>query len=91
MQLVNMLEDSETYINNIALDNIYVSRRNQNVPVKFRQIKMYGTLYDYKGYSLDTNNYDGACVPRHLLETYNNQYATNPRNKISKLDMTKLL
>ena len=41
---------------------------------------MYGTLYNCKGYGLDTNNYDGACVPRHLLETYNNQYATNPRN-----------
>ena len=52
---------------------------------------MYGTLYNYKGYGLDANNYDGACVPRHLLETYNNQDVTNPRNKISKLDMPKLL
>ena len=91
MQLVNMLEDSETHIKNIALDNIYVSSRNQNAPVKFRQINMYGTLYTYKGYGLDTNNYDGAYVPRHLLDTYNNQYVTNPRNKISKLDMAKLL
>ena len=52
---------------------------------------MYGTLYNYKGYGLETNNYDGACVPRHLLETCNNQDVTNPRNKISKLDMPKLL
>ena len=52
---------------------------------------MYGTLYDYKGYGLYTNDYDGACVPRHLLETYNNQFVTNPRYKISKLDMAKLL
>ena len=52
---------------------------------------MYGTLYNCKGYGLDTNNYDGACVPRHPLDTYNNQDVTNPRNKISKLDMPKLL
>ena len=91
MQLGNMLEDSETHIKNIALYNIYVSRRNQNAPVKLRQIKMHGTLYSYKGYGLDTNTFGGACVPRHLLDTYNNLDVTNPRNKISKLDMPKLL
>ena len=85
-----MLEDSGTYIKSVALDNIYVSK-NQNAPVKFRQIKMYGTLYNYKGYGLDSNNYDGACVPNYLLETHNNQDVTNPRNKISKLNMPKLL
>ena len=53
---------------------------------------MYGTLYNYNnGYGLDNNNHDGACGPRHLLDTYNNRYVTNPRNKISKLDMAKLL
>ena len=72
-----------------TLTNIYVSRRNQNVPVTFRQTKKYGTLYNYNGYGLDTNNYDGACVPRHLLDTSNNQYVTNPRK--NKLDMAKLL
>ena len=70
---------------------MYVSRRNQNVPVSFRQIRMYGTLYNHKGYGLDTDNYDGACVPNYLLETYNNREETNPRNKISKLNMVKLL
>ena len=32
MQLVNMLEDRETYIKSIALTKIYVSRRNQTYP-----------------------------------------------------------
>ena len=36
-------------------------------------------------------DYDGACVPNYLLETYNNQEVTNPRNKTSKLTMPKLL
>ena len=52
---------------------------------------MYVTLYNYKGYGLDTYNYGGACVPRHHLETYNNQDMTNPRNNISKLNMAKRL
>ena len=91
VQFVNMLEDSGTYIKNIALDNNCVSRRNQNVPVTIRQITIYGTLCNFKGYGLDTNNYDGACVLIYLLETYNNQDVNNPRNKISKLNMPKLL
>ena len=80
-----MFEDSGTYIKSITLTNMYVSRRNQNVPVNFRQIRMYGTLYNYIGYGLDANEYAGACVPNYLLDTYNNQDVTNPRNKISKL------
>ena len=32
-----------------------------------------------------------VLVSRILLETYNNQDVTNPRNKISKLNMPKLL
>ena len=91
MRLVNRLQDSGTYIKKLTLTNIYVSGRNQNVPVSFRQVRMYGTLYGYKGYGLDTNNYDGACVPNYPLETYNNREETNPRNNISKLNMAKLL
>ena len=70
---------------------MYVSRRNQNLPVSFRQIRLYGTLYNYIGWGLDGGEYDGACVPNYLLETYNNREKTNPRNKISKLTMVKLL
>ena len=34
----------------------------QNVPVKLRQINMYGTLYNYKGYGLDANNYEKLYI-----------------------------
>ena len=70
VHVIRRLQDSSVYIKQTNLTNIYVSKRNQNVPVKFRQIKMYGTLYNYKGYGLDTNNYDGACVPNYFLETF---------------------
>ena len=89
--LVYVFEDSGTYIKHITLTNMYVSRRNQNTSIDFRQIIMYGTLYKYIGWGLDANNYDGACVPNYILETYDNQDVTNPRNKISKLTMPKLL
>ena len=52
---------------------------------------MYGTLYNYNGYGLNANNYDGACVPNYLLETYDNQGVTNTRNKTSKINVPKLL
>ena len=61
---------------------MYVSRRNQNVPISFRQIRMYGTRLKYIGWGLDGGEYDGACVPNYFLETYNNKEDTNPRNKI---------
>ena len=57
----------------------------------FKQIRVYGTLYNYIGWGLDSNHCDGACVPNYLLETYTNQDVTNPRNQISKLDTPKLL
>ena len=91
VRLVYMFEDSGTYIKNINLTNMYVSNRNQSTPIDFSQIRMYGTLYNYNGYGLDAKNYDGACVPNYLLETYNNQDVTNPRNKTPKLNMPKLL
>ena len=91
MKLVHKFEDSGTYIIKITLTNMYVSKRNQGIPIDFRQIRMYGTLYNYNGYGLNAKDYDDACVPRHLLATYNNQEVTNPRNKISKLTMPKLL
>ena len=86
-----MFGDSGTYIKNISLTNMYVSKRNQSISTDFRHIRMYGTLYNLIGFGLDAKDYDGACVPNYLLETYNNQEVTNPRNKISKLDMPKLL
>ena len=89
--LIRRLQDSSVYIEENILTNIYVSKRNQNVPVKFRQIRMYGTLYKYKGYGLDTTNYDGACVPNYFLDTYSNREETNPINKIPKLTMVKAL
>ena len=66
-------------------------KENQSISIDFRQIRMYGTLDNYNGYGLDAKNYDGACVPNYILETYNNQDATNPRNKISKLNTPKPL
>ena len=95
MQLVCRFEDSIVYvyiyIYIITFTNMYVSRRKQNAPVSFRRIKMYGSLYNYIGWGLDGGEYDGACFPNYLSETYNNQDETNPRNKISKLNMAKLL
>ena len=87
IKLVYMFEDSGTSIKNVTLTNMYVSKRNQSISIDFRQIEMYGTLYNLIGYGLDTKNYDGACVPNYLLETYNNPNVTNPRNKISKLNI----
>mgnify|MGYP003340884199 CR=1 FL=1 len=43
-------EDSGVTVKRIFISNIYVSKRNTQIPTKFRQIRMYGTLYNYNGY-----------------------------------------
>ena len=90
-EIIWKLSDSGVKVKSVFISNIYVSKRNIQIPINFRQIRMYGTLYNYNGYGLNAVNYDGACVPKYLLNTYNNQEITNPRNKISKLNMPKLL
>ena len=89
--MVAKLEDSQIRIKSITLTNIWVTKHRIAIPIEFRQIKMYGTLFNYNGYGINAINYDGACVPNHILKTYNNPEITNPRNKTSKLTMPKLL
>ena len=66
VKLVYMFEGSGTYIGNINLTSMYASKRNQRISIVFRQIRMYGTLYNYNGYGSDAKKYDGACVPNYL-------------------------
>ena len=66
-KLVYMFEDSGTYIKNISLTNMHVSKRNQSISIDLRQIRMYGTLYDLIGYGFHAKDYGGACVPNYLL------------------------
>ena len=44
MQLIRQLEDSAVYIKKLTFTNMYVSRRNQNVPVNFRHKNVWNTL-----------------------------------------------
>ncbi len=57
--------------------------KNKQIDVGFRQVRMFGTMFNYKGYGLDLieNKVVGSCVPEYLLSTYNNQEEINPRKK----------
>ena len=54
---------------------------------------MYGTLFNYKGYGLDALNgkIQNACVPEYLLNLYNNENETNPRKRLKKLTIEKIV
>ena len=54
---------------------------------------MYGTLFDYNGFGLSAikNEQPNTCVPSYLLQLYNKRDEPNPRKRLAKLNMNKLL
>ena len=86
-------EDSNYEIESINLTQLYVSKQRQQVSVGFRNIKMYNSVFNYIGYGLmaQQNEIPNTCVPTYLLKLSNNPKETNPRKRLKKLTMWKIL
>ena len=86
-------EDSNYEIESINLTRLYVSKQRQQVSVGFRNIKMYNSVFNYIGYGLmaQQNEIPNTCVPTYLLKLLNNPEETNPRKRLKKLTMWKIL
>ena len=76
----------------MSLIKLYISKQKQH-ETHFKDIKMYGTLFNYNGFGLDAikGEIANACVPEYLYTLYNNPDETNPRKRLSKLTMGKIL
>ena len=85
-------EDSFNEIISISLNRLYINTQKQH-ETHFKDIKMYGTLFNYNGLGLDAikGEIANACVPEYLYKLYNNQDETNPRKRLSTLTMDNIL
>ena len=87
-ELIIKFEDSNYTIQAIYLNRLYIHNKRQPIQTNFREIKMYGTLFNYSGYGLKAmnNKLPNTCVPEFLYNYYNNENGENPRkrSKITK-------
>ena len=81
-------EDSMYEILSISLNKLYIQKKKQELQVKFRENKMYGTIFNYAGFGLQAlhGKTPDACVPEYVFDLYHNPDETNPRKKISKVN-----
>ena len=65
-------EDSMYEILSIYLNKLYIQKKKQELQVKFREIKMYGTIFNYTGFGLQALNgkTPDACVPEYVFDLY---------------------
>lgn len=93
IEMIKFLEDSSFDVLDISITKLYIKKHKQQQHVSFKNIKMFGTLFDYKGFGLDVydNKIPNSCVPLYLLELYNNENEKNPRKRLKKLTLNKIL
>ena len=68
------------------------SRRHTN-NTDFRTIKMYGTVFNYKGFMLDAieTKTPNCCVPEYIHDLLYNPFETDGRKRIAKLTIQDVL
>ncbi len=79
IETVYRYEDSEYEIISIDFKQLYIQKRNQTNNVKFSKIKMYGTVFNYKGFMLEAMKTENpnCCVPEYIHDLLNNQFETD--------------
>ena len=92
IEMIYIYENSNREILSMNLIKLYIGKQKQH-ETHFKDIKMYGTLFNYNGFGLDAikGEIANACVPEYLHKLYNNPDETNPRKRLSKLTMDKIL
>ena len=67
--------------------------KQQQATTDLCEIKIYGAIFNYTGFGLQAliGKTPDACVPEYILITYNNPKETNPRKRLAKLTMDKIL
>jgi len=86
---VYALEGSNYEIQNIWLNKLYINKQRQNISTNIKNVKMYGTAFNYLGYGLEAQQgkIPNACVPEYLLKLLNNEDEPNPRKRLKKLTL----
>ena len=93
IEMVYGYEDSDWGIASTSIVKLYIKKQKQTQNTNFRDIKMYGTVFDYNGFALNAiqSKTPNSCVPEYLLKLYNNPEETNPRKRLAKLTIDNIL
>ena len=54
--MVYAYEDSDWEIQSMSIVKLYTQKKKQELQVKFREIKMYGTIFNYYGFGFEALN-----------------------------------
>ena len=86
-------EESAAEIQHIFLNKLYIQKARKNLSTDIRNIKMYGGIFNYSGYGLEVQHgkIPNACVPQYIYKLYNNEEETNPRKRLKKLTLDKIV
>ena len=55
-EIVHAYEDSNREIQSILLNKLYIQKNKHDLQVHFKEIKMYGTIFNYTGFGLQALN-----------------------------------
>ena len=93
IEMVYAYEDSDWEIVSMSIIKLYHNKQKQKGNINFKDIKMYGTVFNYNGFALQAveSKTLNSCVPEYILKLYNNPEETNPRKRLVKLTMDKIL
>ena len=75
----------------MEIQNVYINKKRATTNYSFREIKMYGTRFNYLGYMANAGYNNGCCVPQFIFDTLHNPNETNPRKRIAKLTMKNVI
>ena len=92
-EMVYGYEDSDWEIRSMSIVKLYEKGKKQTQNTNFREIKMYGTIFNYIGFALEAvqSKTPNSCVPEYLFKLYHNPEETNPRKRLAKLTIDVIL
>ena len=91
MESVYRFEDSGHEIVSIEMLSLCINRKSVTQYFNFRNVKMYGTLFNYIGYMAHAVYKNGCCVPQFIFDTLHNPNEQNPRKRLAKLTMKNVI
>ena len=91
MESVYRFEDSGHEIVSMEIHNLYINKKSAIKYYSFREIKMYGIIFNYLGYMTNAGYTNGCCVPQFIFDTLHNPNETNSRKRIAKLTMKNVI
>lgn len=93
IEMVYGYEDGDWEIKSMNITKLYTKKQKRTPNTNFKDIKMYGTVFNYNGFALQAigSKTLNSCVPEYLLKLYSNPEETNPRKRLVKLTMDKIL